>query len=223
MIPIEVYKKFLLKLNKNDTITNIKVPKAQFVLMFNEQKRKWLDIAINRLESSSDIEDIEEVLQTDVKLTKVEDLDVKSDFLLPANFYKRVSSYSVASKGECKRSVIVNWFVKPKDLQVLLQNEHYKPSFEYQETLAIINNGKVSVYKDAFKVNEAYLTYYKNPKDINLAGFKQFDGTPSFDQEVDLSDSNTEHIIDLTVIEAAKNYESMEQLQAAVQALQLKK
>ena len=44
MIPSkELYKKFLLKINKNDTNSNVKVPISQFVLIYNEQQRLWLD------------------------------------------------------------------------------------------------------------------------------------------------------------------------------------
>src|SRR5688572_23025368 len=47
-----------------------------------------------------------------------------------------IDSYILADKGRCKdRKVWVNKdLIKHGDLQFLLTNDHYKPSFEYQET-----------------------------------------------------------------------------------------
>lgn len=215
----ELYKKFQLQINKNDTNTNVKISKGVFVLLFNEQKRKWLYDVISKNESSDYIESIEELLEADVKLGKGTETAIKADFILPENFYRRVSSYSLASREDCKNVVLYNWIVKPKDLNVLLQNDNTKPSFDYREALALINNGKLSVYKDGFVVDEAYLTYYREPVDIDMEGYTRLDGTPSTDIQTDLSDTNAEEVVNLTAAEAVRNSESVEQLQLALQRL----
>lgn len=217
MLPIEIYKKFLLKVNKNDTNGNIKVPKSQFVLLFNEQKRKFVDDQLKKNESSDYIEDFEEILVLDQPLEKVSDSTLKTDFKLPADFYKRASTYVTASSGDCKNQVLYAWAVKPKDINVLLQNENLKPSFDYRETFVVINGDKVSAYKDGFTIDELYLTYYREPKDIDIAGYTHIDGTASTDVETDLSDANIEMIIDRTATEALRNYENLEHLKIALQ------
>src|SRR5690606_11542918 len=47
-----------------------------------------------------------------------------------------ISSYVIADKGKCKDRIIwVNSeLTKHGNVPILLNNEHYKPSFEYQET-----------------------------------------------------------------------------------------
>lgn len=220
MSPIEAYKLLLSKVNKNDTNTNVKVPKSIFILLFNEQKRKWLDKYIKDLESSDGIEDVEEILVLDQKLEFITDSSFKTDFKQPEDFMKRVSGFVEASKDDCKNIALVGWFVKPKDLNVLLQNQHHKPSFEYQETLGIINNGKVSFYKDNFTINNAYLTYYREPKDLDIQGYKKLDGSLSINQETGLSKINMEKIIDAVALEVVRNYESPEQFQLALQRKQ---
>jgi len=217
MSPIEIYKKFLLKVNKNDTNGNIKVPKSQFVLLFNEQKRKFIDDELSNNESSDLIEDLEELLISDEQLEKIEDYTLKTDFKLPINFSKRVSSYVLASSGDCTNQVLYAWAIKPKDINVYLQNENLKPSFDYRETVVVLNNGKVSVYKDGFTVDELYLTYYQEPKDIDIEGYIHIDGTPSTNIETNLSNSNIELILDRTAMEALRNYENLEHLQIAMQ------
>lgn len=217
MLPVEIYKKFLLKVNKNDTNGNVKVPKSQFVILFNEQKRKYIEQQLKAEESTDYIEEFEELLVTDEKLEKLSDDDLKSDFKLPSNFLKRVSGFVLASQGDCKNQVLIAWPVKPKDLPVLLQNDNQKPSFNYRETLMVLNSDKVSVYKDSFTIGDMYFTYYREPKDIDIAGYTHIDGTPSQDIEPDFGIHIIEQIIDRTATEALRNYESTEQLQIALQ------
>jgi hypothetical protein len=220
MHPLEIYKKFLLKVNKNDTNGYIKVPKSQFVLIFNEEKRKYLQKALDVKESSIGIEDLEELLVVDKPLDKVDTYTLKVDFKLPENYLKSVSSYVIASKGSCNGVVLYNWFVKPKDINVLLQNYNQRPSFEYQETLMTINNSLMSVYKTDFNIDEVYYTYYREPKDLDIEGYTHIDGTPSTNVYTDFADINIEAVIDCAVTEALRNYESTEQLQIALQRQQ---
>jgi hypothetical protein len=220
MTPQEAYKRFLLKVNKNDTNGNVKVPKGQFILLFNEQKRKWQEKTIRTNEDSDYIEGIEELLELDKELSKVAEHNNRDDFALPTNFYRRATSYSLASKDECSKQMLINWFIKPKDRDVLLQNSDQSPSFEYRETLAIVNSGKLSVFKDGFTVDRVLLSYYREPIDMDIEGYNHVDGTVSTNIQTDLSDMNIEEVLDLTATEAIRNYESTQQLQIALQRQQ---
>ena len=145
----------------------------------------------------------------------------KVNFELPTNFLKRVGSYTIASKGDCKNESLVNWYYKPKDINVLLQNENYNPSFEYRETMAMINKDVVSIYKSDFSIDALYFTYYREPIDLDIEGYKHIDGTDSVDQPIDLTMFLIEYIIDRVVTEATRNYESPEQYALAAQRQQL--
>lgn len=223
MHPEEVYKKFLIKVNKNDTNANVKIPKAQFVLLFNEQKRKWLNKFTENEDNSDYIDNIKSLLEPDVELIKKDEDNFKVNYYLPSNFFRRASSFSIASKDCCKNKVLINWFYKPKDKNVLFQNDNYNPSFEYGETFVLLNKNVLSVFKSDFILNNVYLTYYREPLDINIKGYTQFDGQPSIDVEVDLDDLNIEEIIDMTATEAARIYENQFGVQSSLQREQLKK
>lgn len=215
LTPIEIYNKFQLKVNKNDTNGNVKIPKGKFVEIFNEQKRNWLDEKAKVKESSDYIEDLEFLLETDIPLKKLTSSTLKDDFALPQNFFKRVSGYSLASRGVCKNVVLYNWFIKPKDVSVVLQNSNQHPSFDYQETVALINNSKVSVYKTDFNIDEMYLSYYREPLDIDIEGYIKADGSASTNIQIDLDKKSIEEIINLAALEAVRNTESIEQTNLA--------
>ena len=61
-----------------------------------------------------------------------------------------VDSYLVADKGRCKdRKIWINKDLsKHGDISLLLNNDHYKPSFEYQETMNSLSSNSLSVYTD---------------------------------------------------------------------------
>lgn len=217
---IEIYKQLLNKVNKNDTNGNVKIPKSQFVSTFNEQKRLWLNNKIKKDESSDYIEDIESLLVIDEELELQNSNSLKSEFNLPSNFFKKVSSYVLASKGECKNSVLANWIVKPKNINVLLQNDEQNPSFEFQETLSIISGNKIVTYKDNFEINSLFLSYYKEPIDIDIEGYIHLDGTPSKNIDIDLDKTNTSVIINMTALEILRNYENVAGMQIALQKQQ---
>ena len=217
MSPIEAYKLFLLEINKNDTNTNINVPKSQFVLLFNKQKRAYIDSLIKRLESSSEIEDIEELLVLDKKITVANSDLFTTTYKTPDDFSKRVSAKVLANKGNCKNIPLTVWFHKGKDINVLLENDNYNPSFEYRETIGILNNKHISVYKESFELGDLYLTYYREPKDLDISGYIRLDGQPSQDIETGLSKKTMEDIISNTVTETVMNYESIEQSQIGIQ------
>jgi hypothetical protein len=42
MTSVEAFKRFQLKINKNDTNTDVDINRGEFVLLYNEQKDVWL-------------------------------------------------------------------------------------------------------------------------------------------------------------------------------------
>lgn len=221
LTPEDIYTKLLFKVNKNDTNTNIKVSKGVFVILFNEQKRKYLDSELRDKESSDVIEEFSELLVLDKELEKGKVHKDKSDFTLPIDFLQRVGGYGIASRGECKENPMVIWFIKPKPVNVLLQNSNQQPSFDYQETIAIINSNVASVYKTDFNIDRVFLSYYKDPPDLDISGYTKPDGTPSTNANTGLSDTNLDKILDRTVVEIATNYQDIERLNVAFQRQQL--
>jgi hypothetical protein len=215
MISLEAYKKFLLKVNKNDTNGNINISKGQFILIFNEQKRNWLKLRIEKDQGSDLINYIEEVLILGKKLRKYKDYPTRAVFELPKDYFSYVSSYSIASKGECKNVKLFNWDTKPKNINIVLQDEDNNPSFDWRETNVDLSSYGLEIYKTDFSVDEVYLDYYREPIDIDIEGYQRLDGKMSTNIESDLDNSNIEEILDMCAIEAQRNYENVEQFQIA--------
>lgn len=221
MDSLQIYKLFLLKINKNDTSANINVSKGEFVLLYNEQKKVWLEEKIKNKTTDIDIHDLEKIYTKDKKLTK-KSFDINStSFNLPDNFFKFDSSFCIAKKDKCEERVLINWLVKPKNVNIYLTDTNHEPSFEYEETFSILSDNSLVIYTKDFKINHAYLSYYKEPKNIDLEGYIKIDGSKSntINQD-DLDDKSINEIINRCVIETIRIYENPEGFQLAQNRIQ---
>jgi hypothetical protein len=132
-----------------------------------------------------------------------------------------VDSYILADKGRCKdRKIWINRdLAKHSDLQFLLNNTHYRPSFEYQETFNFISSDEISVFTDGtFTPTNIYISYMRYPQYIDKEGYIKFDGEPSVDQDCELETYLEDELLDLTVENLAMYTEN----QSAVQSAQIR-
>lgn len=129
-----------------------------------------------------------------------------------------VDSYITADKERCKDRII--WInrdlTKHGDLQFLLNNDHYKPSFEYQETFNIISSDEISVFTDGtFTPKNLYIMYMRYPTYIDKEGYVKFDGTPSTTADCELESYLEDELLDLTVQNLAMYTENASAVQSA--------
>lgn len=132
-----------------------------------------------------------------------------------------VDSYILASKGQCtNRKIWINKdLAKHGDLSLLLNNNHYKPSFEYQETFNFLSSDEISIFTDGtFTPSKVYVSYMRYPVYIDKAGYIDFDGTPSVNQNCELELYLEDELVDLTVQALAMYTEN----QSAVQSAQMR-
>ena len=132
-----------------------------------------------------------------------------------------IDSYILADKGKCKdRQIWINRDLsKHGDTSLLLNNVHYKPSFEYQETFNFVSSDEISVFTDGtFTPTKLYLAYMRYPVYIDKTGYIKFDGTPSVDQNCELETYLEDELLDLTVQNLAMYTEN----QSAVQSSQVR-
>jgi len=127
-------------------------------------------------------------------------------------------SYFLADKGKCKNHII--WInkdlLKHGDVQFLLNNEHYKPSFEYQETFNSMSGGKISVFTDGtFTPTKLFVMYVRYPDYIDKSGYVKFDGELSIDTNCELADYLEDELVDLTVRNLGMFTENMSAAQNA--------
>ena len=136
--------------------------------------------------------------------------------LLSPKYMFYVDSYILADKGRCKdRKIWINReLAKHGDLSLILNNDHYKPSFEYQETFNFLSSDEISVFTDGtFTPTKVYISYMRYPVYIDKTGYIKFDGTPSVDQDCELETYLEDELLDLTVQNLAMYTEN----QSAVQ------
>lgn len=137
---------------------------------------------------------------------------------LNPTYFLYVDCYILADKGRCKnkRLRVNSDLVKHSDIQVLLDNTNYKPSFEYEETFNVITSNEIIVFTDGtFTPTKLYLSYIRYPKKIDKEGYVNFDGSNSKNQDCELEDYLEDELLDLTIAALAEYTENVSAAQAA--------
>lgn len=131
---------------------------------------------------------------------------------LQPKFMFYADAYVLADKGRCKDHII--WInkdlVKHGDIQFLINNEDFKPSFEYQETFNTITGGDISIYTDGtFTPNVLKLLYVRYPDYIDKEGYVDFNNNPSVTRNCELPEELEDELLDLTVTNLADYTENI--------------
>jgi len=209
----EAYKRFLLKINKNDTDNEIRISTAEFVYMFNEMSLVWLGEKINGKAGTDSINDIQELLVEELELSNFNEAKGHNDFLLPEDFQHFSSAIALAERNGCEKELEV-YNIKPKEKNTWLKDDMNNPSFDWEETISIISGDRIQVYKSDFDVTGLNLSYYRKPRVVDIEGYKHIDGkTLSTNIDPDLSNSNVNEIINRCALEVAVNYKNGETFQ----------
>jgi hypothetical protein len=143
--------------------------------------------------------------------------------LLTPKYMFYIDSYVLADKGRCKdRKIWINKdLAKHGDISLLLNNTHYKPSFEYQETFNFLSSDEISIFTDGtFTPTKIYISYMRYPVYIDKAGYVKFDGTPSVDQNCELETYLEDELLDLTVQNLAMYTENQSAVQSSIMRIQ---
>lgn len=143
--------------------------------------------------------------------------------LLTPKYMFYVDSYLLADKGRCTdRKIWINRdLAKHGDLQFCLNNVHYKPSFEYQETFNFISSDEISIFTDGtFTPKTINISYMRYPVYINKTGYIMLDGLPSFDQDCELETYLEDELLDLTVQNLAMYTENASAVQSSIYRIQ---
>ena len=134
-----------------------------------------------------------------------------------------LDSYILADKGRCTdRKIWINRdLAKHGDIQFILTNDNYKPSFEYQETFNFLSSDEISVFTDGtFTPKDIYISYMRYPVYINKTGYIMLDGLPSFDSDCELETYLEDELLDLTVQNLAMYTENQSAVQSSIYRIQ---
>lgn len=210
----EIYKRFLVKANKNDRNKGVNILVGHFVLLFNTEAVLWLGNEFDKNGDNIKISRLDNLLETDVELKFFKKNKDSVEYSLPDNFYRHASSFSIADQGECKGVKIYNFEKKPMGFHTNLADDFSAPSFDFEETPCLITKNKLKIYFDDFSIKKVFATYYAIPK-IDIAGYKNIDGTPSKDVDTNLSLDNIDQILNRVLAEINRGSKDGEGLQIA--------
>jgi hypothetical protein len=235
MIPVDsLLYKIDQKLNKLSTNEHQQIQLEDKILALNEAQLKLIKQKVDGISIISGMgmdafkkryEDLQVLIEdyVDHPLVPVLKDDTIHQYVvdissLTPEYMFYVDSYLLADKGRCKDRII--WInrdlAKHGDLQFILNNDHYKPSFEYQETFNILSTDQISVYTDGtFTPTKFYLMYLRYPDYIDKTGYVKFDGTNSTDVNCELEAYLEDELLDLTVQALAMYTENASAVQSA--------
>ena len=240
MIPVDsLLYKIDQKLNKLSTNEHQQINLEDKILALNEAQIKLIKQKVDGQNTVSGLgldafkkryEDLQSLVITynhqplDLTLLNAELNQWKANIhLLVPKYMFYIDSYVLADKGRCTdRKIWINRdLAKHGDIQFILNNDHYKPSFEYQETFNFISSDEISVFTDGtFTPKQIFISYMRYPDYINKEGYIMLDGEPSFDQDCELETYLEDELLDITVQSLAMYTENMSAVQTAQMRIQ---
>lgn len=238
MIPVDnLLYKIDQKLNKLSTNSHQQIPLEDKILALNEAQVKLIKQKVDGFSTTTGLgqdsfkkryEDLQRLVVTyeQGKLPlKLADATINrwaaNLSVLKPQYMLYEDSYILADKGQCKNRII--WINKDLarhgDLQFLFLNDHYKPSFEFQETFNWISSDEISIFTDGtFTPLAIYIMYMRYPDYIDKEGYIGFDGKPSVNRDCELESYLADEILDLAVMSLATYTEN----QSAIQTSQMR-
>lgn len=215
----ELYYELHLLVNKNNSQNNINIEKPHFIQLFNREFDKWLYQVINNKNKDDSVNDLQELLITNKLLELVEKKETYNIYALPDDFFNYSESKLETVKNDCASKMFV-YNIHPKEINVYLQDEFSKPSFEWEETIASISQNNLYIYKEDFEINKCFLSYYKDLENIELEGYIKLNGEYSKNIDIDLSDVYKRQILDRVAKEITREFENVQAFQLSQERLQ---
>jgi len=240
MIPVDsLLYKIDQKLNKLSTNEHQEIPVEDKILALNEAQIKLIKQKVDGWSTNSGYgmdafkkryEDLQSLVITynyQPLTLALKNAELNQWFanihLLDPKYMFYVDSYVIADKGRCRdRKIWINRdLAKHGDLQFCLNNTHYKPSFEYQETFNFLSSDEISIFTDGtFTPKTINISYMRYPQYINKTGYIMLDGEPSFDQDCELELYLEDELLDLTVQNLAMYTENQSAVQSSIYRIQ---
>ena len=193
----QVKERYLVKAEQNGTNDGIAVDNYRFSLLFNKSQNKFLTLHLQN-RGVDDVRYIQKFLVLDKNISYSSILQNKYNFKLPEDYFDLADVRAKAEKEKCK-AIIHLQEIQTENLTDLLQDEFYKPSFEWRESLYTVNSDLLSVYVDNFKVSEILLNYYRYPNQIRLINEQDPESIFNENFSVEWDDKSLDDIISLMV------------------------
>lgn len=205
------------RLNKLDSQDYDNITCWQVVESFNKAQVEWARRQLHGInvvkegdeQSTRRKDDLQKLLIREPIVSAKKDIYYEG--VLPENYlqWKRVDIY--AKKECCDKRRMTVYLAEEGNLNQLLRDKAKQPNFEWAETFATLINNTVHLYtNDEFDIEEAFLTYYRQPRKIQITGCSDpYTGVVSTTEvESEFKDDIIELIIDEAVSILAGDIES---------------
>lgn len=210
----ELYKRFELMINKNDTNEGVNILPAVFVLLFNSEMLRWLNEELKKDIDNLDINLIQQLFISDFLLTETNRQKTFIEYPAPNDYFQIEGSWSYADRDLCKGIKISNFEKKPGNIVPILADDDSIADFDYQEAPFILGNNNLKLYIGPdYTIKETFVNYYREPKKIDMEGYIHFDGTPSTNIDPELDDFNNLEILARVAAEVDRQTENSEGIQ----------
>jgi hypothetical protein len=205
------------RLNKLDSQDYDNITCWQIVESFNKAQVEWVRRQLHGInvvkegdeQSTRRKDDLQKLLIRE-SISSVKK-DVYYEGVIPEDYlqWKRVDIY--AEKDCCDKRRMTVYLAEEGNLNQLLRDKAKQPSFEWAETFATLINNTVHLYtNNEFEISEAYLTYYRQPRKIQILNCSDpYTGiTSTTEVQSEFKDDIIELIIDEAVSILAGDIES---------------
>lgn len=206
MTSLEAYYKFLIKINKGNTQSNITCDIPQFVLLYNENQRKYVGQRVPA-NNSDDVNNIQNIIKT-INPVKIATKDEYVAFELPKDWFATTDGYIFATKGNCKKQKINIRQIKSDNRRLLYFDENNAPSFEFEWTFFVVESDQLKVFKKDFQIDNLTVSYYREPKEIDVEGYIKLDGSNSVNIDPEFNDLTVEEILNEASLDFMRNWEN---------------
>jgi hypothetical protein len=205
------------RLNKLDSQDYDNINCWQVVESFNKAQVEWtrrqlhgINVVKEGDEQSTRRKDDLQALLLKEPLTTAK-VGIYYEGAIPEDYlqWKRVDIY--AQKECCDKRRMTVYLAEEGNLNQLLRDKSKQPNFEWAETFATLINNTVHLYtNDEFDVEDAFITYYRQPRKIQITGCSDpYTGVISATEvECEFKDDIIELIIDEAVSIIAGDIES---------------
>lgn len=178
----QAYFEFVQLVNRNATNNNANIDKPRFVHLYNSVQTKYVEWILEKRNDDT-IRYVSPLLVKGKELAKTGKGDQYDIFELPTDFFD-VSSLQ-AYVGACK---FRTFEIKDDDVEELYHDANHQPSLIYEETFYHTASNSVFIYTKDFEVTRATLSYYREPKEVDMSGYKKIDGSQSTTVHPELQD-----------------------------------
>ena len=196
----DAHYEFSLLLNKNSERKDINIDLLNYIVLYNRESKRWLVEFIERNNSTDNILTLNEFLINKHKLDKLKTNVDSVEYSYPDDFFRILvgNSYSTVKNKSCT-GIVYNYFKKPNDLNIQIEDKFTRPSIEWERGLGDLYRNKIVIYKTNFDIIDTFISYYKKPKTLDL-------NNPDLVSDLEMSDYLVSQINDRIVSEVYREF-----------------